>query len=78
MVRGVEETRDWREKSTEEESCLLWVSLSSGHSLGHGSLEGQLLLLEVLGARVLDLELLHSVGESLLDPGLVAALHFHG
>lgn len=52
--------------------------LSGGESLGDDALEGELLLLEVLGGRVLDLELGHGVGESGLDLLLLAALEADG
>lgn len=48
--------------------------LSRRHGLGYESLQGELLLLEVLGRRVLDLQLAHSLAEGLLDSLLLAAL----
>ena len=52
--------------------------LAGGHGLGDQALEGQLLLLEVIGGRVLNLELGHGVAESRLDLLLVSALQLHG
>lgn len=52
--------------------------LAGGHGLGDQALEGKLLLLEVLGGGVLDLELGHGVAESRLDLLLVATLELHG
>lgn len=52
--------------------------LSGGHGLGDETLEGEFLLLEVLGGGVLDLELGHGVTESGLDAVLVAALELEG
>ena len=48
---------------------------SRGHSLGDETLEGELLLLEIIGRRVLNLELAHSFAERLLDLLLLSALH---
>ena len=54
------------------------IRLAGGHSLGHETLKSQLLLLEVLGGGVLNLELGHSVTEGRLDLLLVATLQLHG
>lgn len=54
------------------------MHLPCGHSLGNQTLESKLLLLEVLGGGVLNLELGHSVAESRLNTLLVAALELHG
>lgn len=51
--------------------------LSGGHGLGYQSLQRQLLLLEVIGCGLFDLELGHGVTEGGLDLLLVAALHLH-
>lgn len=48
--------------------------LSGGHGLGDEPLEGQLLLLQVIGRGVLDLELSHSIGQCLLNLLLLATL----
>jgi hypothetical protein len=53
------------------------LRLAGGHSLGDQALESQLLLLEVLGGGVLDLELSHGVAEGRLDLLLVATLELH-
>jgi hypothetical protein len=50
------------------------MRLSGGESLGDDALERKLLLLEVLGGGVVDLELSHGVRESRLDLLLLAAL----
>ncbi len=50
------------------------LDLSCGHGLGDKALEGQLLLLEIVGRRVLNLELSHGVAQRLLDLLLLAAL----
>lgn len=55
-----------------------YLHLPSSHGLGHEPLESKLLLLEVIGGGVLNLELAHSVTESGLNLLLVAALQFHG
>ena len=61
----------------------IWKSYSSiqrlshlprRHGLGDQPLKGKLLLLEVIRRRPLDLELLHGLGERLLDLLLLAAL----
>ena len=52
--------------------------LSGRESLGDDALERELLLLEVLGGGVLNLELSHGVGESSLDLLLLAALEADG
>jgi len=57
--------------------CSL-INLAGGHGLGDQALEGQLLLLKVLGGGVLNLELGHGVAESRLDLLLVATLQLHG
>lgn len=44
------------------------------HGLGDNTLQGNLLLLQVLSGRILDLELSHGVGEGLLDLVLLATL----
>lgn len=49
-------------------------NLPGGHGLGHQPLEAELLLLEVLGARVLNLQLAHGLAEGLLDLLLLTAL----
>lgn len=54
------------------------MHLPCGHSLGNQTLESKLLLLEVLGGGVLNLELGHGVAESGLNALLVAALELHG
>lgn len=54
------------------------MHLPCGHSLGNQTLESKLLLLEVLGGGVLNLELSHSITESRLNALLVAALELHG
>lgn len=54
------------------------MHLSGRHGLGDKALEGELLLLEVVGGGVLDLELGHGVAESGLDALAVAALHLDG
>lgn len=56
-------------------SCA--IHLPGGESLGDGALEGELLLLELLGAGVLDLELGHGVAEGRLDLLLLATLELH-
>lgn len=57
---------------------MRYLHLPGGHGLGHQSLEGKLLLLEVLRGRVLNLELAHGVTESRLNALLVATLELHG
>lgn len=52
--------------------------LSGGHGLCDESLQSKLLLLEILGGGVLDLELSHGVAESRLDLVLVATLDLEG
>lgn len=52
--------------------------LPGGESLGDDALEGELLLLEILGGGILDLELSHGVAESGLDLLLLAALQPDG
>jgi hypothetical protein len=52
--------------------------LSGRESLGDDALERELLLLEVLGGGVLNLELSHGVGESSLDLLLLATLEADG
>ena len=52
--------------------------LPGGHSLGHEPLQGQLLLLEVVGRRVLELQLRHGLAEGLLDLVLLATLQLEG
>lgn len=54
------------------------LPLAGSHGLGDQALEGKLLLLEVLGGGVLNLELGHSVAEGRLDLLLVAALELQG
>jgi hypothetical protein len=54
------------------------MHLPCGHSLGDQTLESKLLLLEVLGGGVLNLELGHGVAESGLNALLVATLELHG
>lgn len=53
-------------------------TLTRGHGLGDQSLERQLLLLEVVSSRILDLELAHGLAEALLDLLLLAALQLKG
>ena len=52
--------------------------LAGGQSLGNGALESQLLLLQVISRRVLDLELGHSLAESRLNLLLLSALDLEG
>lgn len=54
------------------------MHLPCGHGLGNQTLKSKLLLLEVLGGRVLNLELGHGIAESGLNALLVAALELHG
>jgi hypothetical protein len=54
------------------------MHLPCGHGLGNQALESELLLLEVLGGGVLNLELGHGVAESGLNALLVATLELHG
>jgi hypothetical protein len=58
--------------------CVQFPFLARGHGLGHEALEGKLLLLELLGGRVLNLELAHSVAEGLLNLVLLALLQLEG
>jgi len=58
---------------------LVYVEhLSGGHGLGHKTLEGELLLLEVVGTSVGDLEGSHGLGDLLLDLVLLATLELEG
>lgn len=59
--------------------CPMFIlpRLAGGHGLGDQALQSQLLLLEVLGGGVLDLQLGHGVAESRLDLLLVATLQLH-
>jgi len=50
------------------------MHLSRGHGLGDETLEGELLLLEVLGGGVVELEGGHGVADGALDLVLLAAL----
>lgn len=52
--------------------------LAGSHSLGDQALKGELLLLEVLGGGILDLQLGHGVAQSRLNLLLVATLQLHG
>lgn len=52
--------------------------LSGGHGLGDEALEGELLLLEVLGRGILDLELGHGLADGLLDLLALVALDLEG
>jgi hypothetical protein len=54
------------------------MHLPCGHGLGNQALEGELLLLEILGSGVLNLELGHGIAESGLNALLVATLELHG
>jgi len=49
-------------------------NLAGGESLGDNTLERQLLLLEILGRSILDLELTHSLAKGRLDLLLLATL----
>ena len=53
-------------------------NLAGRHGLGNEALEGKLLLLEVLGGGVLNLELRHGLREGLLNLLLLAALELEG
>ena len=53
------------------------IHLPSGHSLSNESLEGKLLLLEILGGGVFDLELSHGIAESRFNLLLVTTLQLH-
>ena len=79
------ETQLYQSKTLEERRTPIKPSydarrLPGGHGLGNDTLEGQLLLLEVVGRGVLDLELGHGVAESRLDLLLLVALELerHG
>jgi hypothetical protein len=52
--------------------------LSRGHGLGHEALEGELLLLEVLGGAVVELEGTHGVADGALNLLLLATLELEG
>ena len=52
--------------------------LSGGHGLGDEALESKLLLLEVLGGGVLDLELSHGLADGLLDLLALVTLDLEG
>lgn len=52
--------------------------LSGGHSLGHETLESELLLLQLVGTAVGDLEGSHGLGDLLLDLVLLATLELEG
>jgi hypothetical protein len=54
------------------------VNLSGGHGLGHKTLEGKLLLLEVLGGAVGELESGHGVADGALDLLLLGTLDLEG
>jgi hypothetical protein len=57
---------------------LCMRNLSRGHSLGHQPLEGELLLLEVVGGALVELESSHGVADCVLDLLLLAALELQG
>ena len=52
--------------------------LSRGHGLGDDTLQGKLLLLQVVGSGLLDLELGHGVAQGGLDLLLLATLQLEG
>ena len=52
--------------------------LSRGHGLGDDALQGELLLLQVVGSGVLNLELGHGVAQGGLDLLLLATLQLEG
>lgn len=54
------------------------ICLSRGHGLGDETLEGELLLLEVLGGGVAELEGSHGVADGALDLLLLATLELEG
>ena len=54
------------------------MHLSGRHGLGHQPLKGQLLLLEVLSAAVVELKSSHSVADGALDLLLLATLELEG
>jgi hypothetical protein len=54
------------------------VHLSGGHGLGNKTLEGKLLLLEVLSGALVDLKSGHGVGDGALDLLLLATLKLEG
>lgn len=56
----------------------LGYHLTGGHGLGHQSLERELLLLQVISGRVLNLELAHGLAERLLNLVLLATLELEG
>lgn len=59
--------------------CLfLYLSLAGGHGLGDQTLERQLLLLELLGGRILNLQSGHGLTDLGLDLVLLAALQLQG
>lgn len=53
-------------------------NLAGGHGLGDETLKSQLLLLQVIGGGVVDLELAHGVTQSRLNLLLVATLELEG
>lgn len=53
-------------------------NLAGGHGLGDETLKSQLLLLQVIGGGVVDLELAHGVAQGRLDLLLVATLELEG
>jgi hypothetical protein len=54
------------------------VNLAGGHGLGDHSLQCKLLLLQVIGGGILDLELSHGIAESRLDLVLGSTLELEG
>ncbi len=52
--------------------------LSAGEGLGDQPLEGELLLLKILGGGLLNLELRHGIAESALDLVLLSTLQLEG
>jgi hypothetical protein len=54
------------------------VYLSRGHGLGHQPLEGELLLLEVVCAALVELESSHGVADGVLNLLLLTTLELQG
>lgn len=59
-------------------SSVHHLHLAGSHGLGDKALQGELLLLQVLGGGILDLQLSHGIAESRFNLLLVATLQLHG